>query len=307
MAADANLLRSYGDVSAKEDVVLNAITYLTANETMIQNMIGRTTAINTVHTYLVDTYRTAATAAVAEDADYSMIARTTPTRQNNLVEHIAIPFVVTRVQQNIEHYQGENELERQTKKALIEFADSLEFDLIRSTLVSGVSGTTPKMSGIIENISASNNYTAHNSGTVWSATILEGLMKDNWDYSNGNVVSDVFMGSYLRNITDGFTQKTYTVVNGDTTKVVNMVNVYQTSAGMVKIHTHRFVQQSSDTTARVLGLRPEELKTAWLIKPYIDKDLARNGPYDARAVTGSATVEVKSKPSNFFTIGFKKA
>jgi hypothetical protein len=190
---------------------------------------------------------------------------------------------------------------------LIEFADSLEFDLIRSTLVSGVSGTTPKMSGIIENISASNNYTAHNSGTVWSATILEGLMKDNWDYSNGNVVSDVFMGSYLRNITDGFTQKTYTVVNGDTTKVVNMVNVYQTSAGMVKIHTHRFVQQSSDTTARVLGLRPEELKTAWLIKPYIDKDLARNGPYDARAVTGSATVEVKSKPSNFFTIGFKKA
>lgn len=288
-------------------VVLNALTYLTANETMIQNMIGRTQAINTVHSYLVDTYRTAASAGVAEDADYTMLARTTPTRQSNVVENIAIPFVVTKVQQAIQHYTGDNELERQTKKALVEFADALEFDLVRSTLVSGVSGTVSKMEGIIAGISAAANYTAHNSGTVWSASILEGMMKLNWDNCNGNVATDIFMGSYLRGITDGFTQKTTTVVTGEQTKVVNMVNVYQTSAGMVRIHTHRFVQQSADTTARVLAIRPEELKLAWLIKPYIDKDIARSGPYDARVVTGSATAEFRAKTSCWFTIGFAKS
>lgn len=307
MAADANLLRSYGDSGVKEDVVLNALTYLTATEDMIQNMIGRTTAIETVHTYLTDTYRTAASAGTAEDADYTNIARTTPTRQSNVVEHIAIPFVVTRVQQVIQHYTNQNELERQTTKGLKEFAMALEFDLVRSTLVSGVSGTVPKMEGIIAHISASNNYTAHNSGTVFSASILEGLMKDNWDNSNGNTATDIFMGSYLRSIADSFTQKTYTVVNGNQTSVVNMVNVYQTSNGVVRMHTHRYVQQSSDTTARVLALRPEELATAWLIKPYIDKDLARSGPYDQRAVVGSATVEAKAKSSNWFTFGFKKS
>jgi len=307
MAADANLLRSYGDVSAKEDVVLNAIEYLTANETMIQNMLGRTEAINTIHSYLVDTCRTAASAAVAEDADYTDLARTTPTRLTNIVENIAIPFSVTKVQQAVQKYSGENELERQTKKALIEWADALEYDLIHSTLVSGASGTVVKMSGLLEAISTSSNYTAHNSGTVFSASILEGLMKDNWDYSNGDVATDIFVGSYLKNKIDNFTTKSYTVVNGsNNTSIVNMVNVYQTSAGSVRIHAHRLVSLSSDATARVLALRPEKLKIAYLIKPYIDKDLARSGPYDRRVVTGAMTLEVRNQKSNWHATGFKK-
>lgn len=306
MAADANLLRSYGDVSVKEDVVLNAIEYLTANETKISNMLGKTTAIATTHNFLVDTYRTAATAAVKEDADYSAIARTTPTRLTNIVEHIAIPFIVTRVQQAVEHYHGENELERQTKKALVEFSDALEYDLIHSTITSGVSGTAPKMSGILEAIS-NGNYTAHNSGTVWSATILEGLMKDNYDNSNGDTATDLFMGSYLKSVSDGFTQKSTTYVQGEQTKVVNMIGVYQTSAGVVRLHSHRIVTLSTDATARVVGLRPDKLKIAYLIKPYVDKDLARSGPFDERAVTGSMTLEVRNQKSNFMATGFKKA
>lgn len=271
---------------------------------MIQNMIGRTDAINTIHSYLVDTYRTAATAAVKEDEDYSDIARTAPTRQTNIVETIAIPFSVTRIQQAVEHFSGENELERQTGKALKEFADALEFDLLNSTLVSGASGTAVKMSGIYEAISATGNYTAHNSGTIFSATILEGLMKLNWENSNGNTATDIFVGSFLKNKIDNFTQKTYTVVTGQETKIVNMVSVYQTSAGMVRIHAHRMVQPSSATTGRVLALSPDQLKLAWLIKPYVDKDLARSGPYDRRVVTGSCTLEVRAKTSNWNTIGF---
>ena len=304
MAASADLLRSYGDVAAVDDVVRNALTYLTANEDYIQNLLGSTQALNTTHTYLTDTYRTAATAAVAEDADYTMIARTTPSRQSNVVENFAIPFTVTRVQSATQKYTGENELERQTSKGLKEFADAVEFDLVRSTLVSGQSGVVPKLSGILEAISQSTNYTAHNSGTVWSASVLQGLMLNNWSVSNGETATDLFVGSVLRNYTDNFTQKTYTVINGDQTSVVNMVNVYQSSAGVVRVHTHRFIKQSGDTTSRALAIRPESLKMAWLIKPYVDTGLARLGPYDVRTVAGSATLEVRAKTSNWFAIGF---
>lgn len=306
MATD-NILRTYGDVSAKEDVVLNAIEILTARETQIFNMLGKSSAINTVHSYLTDTLDTATSLAVAEGGDYTSTALTTPARLTNIVEIVAKNFKVTRTQQQIQHYHGENELDRQTRKALMDWANAAELDLVRSTLTSGASGTAAKMSGIIEAISKSTNTTAHTSGTVWDATILDGLMKNNWDNSNGDVATDLFMGSFLRKATDGFTQKSNVVVNNGTyTGIVRTVSTYETAFGTLRIHTHRYVQMTSDATARVLAIRPEKLKVAFLERPYVDTDLARSGDYDNRAVVGKMTLEVHNQDSNWFASGLDK-
>jgi len=307
MASDA-ILRTYGDVSAKEDVVLNAVEILTAKETQIFNMLGKTTAINTIHSYLVDTLATAASLAVEEAADYTATANTTPTRLTNLVEIVAKNFKVSRTQQDISHYHGEDELTRQTQKALMDWGNAAEFDLVRSTLASGVSGTAPKMMGIIAAISKSTNTTAHNSGTVWSASILDSLMKNCWDNSNGDVATDIFMGSFLRAATDNFTQKSNVVVNnpGGQTQIVRTVTTYETAFGTLRIHTHRYIQQSTDATGRILAIRPEKLKIAFLSKPTIDTGLARSGDYDNRAVVGKFTLETRNQDSNFFASGFDK-
>lgn len=306
MASDA-ILRTYGDVARREDVVLNAIEILTARETQIMNMLGKTTAIDTIHHYLTDTLRSVASAAVEESADYTASANSTPTRVSNVVEIVAINFKVSRTQQDVEHYHGQNELSRQTEKALMDWGNAAEFDLVRSTLVSGVSGTAPKMSGIIEAISRANNTTTHTSTTVWAATILDGLMRDNWDNSNGDVCTDLFMGSFLRSVTDLFIAKSNIVVNGSSeTSLVRTVSTYQTAFGTLRIHTHRYVQQSSDAHARVLAIRPEKLAVAYLTKPYVDTGLARSGDYDNRAIVGKLTLETHNRQSNFFAAGFKQ-
>jgi len=305
MASDS-ILRTYGDVSAKEDVVLNAIEILTAQETQIFNMLGKTSAINTVHSYLTDSLATAASSAVAEAGDYSAGTLTTPSRLTNLVEIVARPYKVSRTQQDISHYHGSDELARQTEKELKNWGNSAEFDLVRSTLVSGISGTTPKMSGIIEATSTSDNHTTQTSGTAWSASILDGLMKTNWDNSNGDVATDLFMGSYLRKETDGFTQKSNVVVNNarGQTAIVKTVTTYETAFGTLTIHKHRYIYQSgTDSSGRVLAINPEKLKVAFLRKPYIDTDLSRSGDYDFRAVVGKFTLEVKNQKSNWFCDG----
>ena len=306
MASDA-ILRSYGDVSAREDVVMNAIEILTARETQIYNMLGKTAAINTIHAYLTETLRTAASQAVEEAADYTASANTTPTRLTNIVEIIAVPFKVSRTQQDITHYQGQNELQRQTEKALMDWANAAEFDLVRSTLTSGVSGTAPKMVGIIAGISKSTNYTSHTSGTVWSSSILDGLIQTNWDNNNGDMPTEIFMGSILRKNTDFFTQKTNVVVNAQLPELVKTVSTYTTAFTTLRVHTHRYVQQSSDATGRVLAINPDKLKVAVLRAPYIDTTLARNGDYDQRAVVGKFTLEVHNQDANFYADGFLKA
>lgn len=290
-------------------VVLNAIEILTARENQIFNMLGKTSAINMVHSYLTDTLAAVGSLAVSEAADYTAKVLTTPSRLTNIVEIVAANFKVSRTQQQISHYHGQNELSRQTEKALMEWGNSAEYDLVRSTLTSGQSGTAPTLSGIIEATSKSTNHTSHNSGTVWSASILDGLMKGNWENSNGDVATDLFMGSFLRSATDAFTQKSNVVVNnpGGQTQIVRTVSTYETAFGTLRIRHHRYVQVSGDATARVLAIRPEKLKVAFLEKPTIDTGLARSGDYDNRAVIGKFTLEVHNQDSNWFSDGFLKA
>ena len=306
MAADY-ILRSYGDVAAKEDVVLNAIELLTATEDTIQSKLGRSKAINTVHAYLTDTLPTYGSGAVEEASDYSYSALSTPTRLTNVVQLTVANGRVSDIQRSIEHYHGQDELQRQINKALKDFANKVEYDLVRSTLVSGVSGTTSKVSGILEAISKSTNVTAHNSGTEWSATILDALLANNWENSNGDVATDLFMGASMARQTDSFTQKTNSVMNNvPVTTIVKTVSTYTNSFGSVQIHKHRMVQISTDATARVLGINRDKLKIAWLMMPRINRDLAKTGPFTPFAVEGAWTLEVRNQDSNFYSTGFKK-
>lgn len=298
--------QTYGDTNRKEDVVLNAIEILTAEENQVQTALGRTKAIDTVHSFQVDSLMTAGSLATQQSADFTITGLTSPSRLTNIVEEIAKAFIVSRVQEVVQHYSGQNELDRQTTKALKDWGNALEFDLVRSTLVSGVSGTVAKMNGVIVAISKSTNTTVHNSGTVFSATILDGLMTDNWTNSNGDVATDLFVGGIIRRVIDNFTQKNNIVVNnanGGPT-IVRTVSTYETSMGTLNVRKHRYVDISgTDATARVLGVRPEKLKVAYLDMPFI-KQLAENGAYNKKAVYGSCTLEVRNQDSNFFSSGF---
>ena len=161
--------------------------------------------------------------------------------------------------------------------------------------------------GIIAAISKSTNTTVHTSGTVFSASILDGIMADNWTNSNGDVATDVFVGGIMRRVMDNFVQKTNVVTGGTQTNIVRTVVSYETSMGTIMITKHRYVDiAGTDATCRVLGVRPEKLKIAYLDKPYI-KDLAEGGAYTKKAVYGSMTLEVRNQDSNFFISGFLRS
>lgn len=308
MASDA-ILRSYGDTNSREDVVRDALEILTARETQLYTKLGKTTAINTIHSYQTDTLLTAASLAVDEGADFTATALTTPTRLTNIVEIVTKYFKVTRTQQDISKYTGTNELQRQTEKGLMDWANAAEFDLLRATLTSGTSGTAPVMSGIIQAVSLANNHTSQTSGTAWAASILDSLIMNSWVNSNGDVPTELYVGAIMRKNTDQFTQKTNVVVNnpGGYSDIVKTVSTYTTAFTPLNINTHRYIQQVADATGRVLAINPEKLKIAELRSPYIDTTLARNGDYDPRAVTGKFTLETHNQNTNFFCDGFLNA
>ena len=299
------VFQTYGDSTIKTDIVLDSVEIISAREDGIFAMLGKTNAIAMIHSYPVDTLATPASAAVEQGADFTYTTRTSPTLITNLVQEVAIPIRVTRPQIAVQHYHGQNELDRQLAKGLMEFTNAVEFDLVRGTQASGISGTAQTMNGIITAISKSTNTTAQTSGTVFSASILDALMMNCWTNSNGDVATDLFVGGIMKRVTDSFIAKSNVVVNSpDIRGIVKTVTTYETAFGTLTIHKHRFVQQSGDATGRILAIRPEKLKVAFLEKPTVLTDLQTGGAYTPRAVYASLTLETRNQDSNFFCSGF---
>lgn len=300
-----NYESTYGDVSIETDIVRDSIEIISATEDGIFSKLGKTKAIAMVHSYETDTLATPGSLAIAQGSDFAFSQRTTPSLLTNLVQEIAQPVAVTRPQVAVSHYTGQDELDRQMGKALKEFSNGIEFDLVRSTMVSGASGTVAKMNGIIQAISQATNTTVQTSGTVWSASILDGLMEECWEVSNGDVSTDIFTSGKMKALTDTFVQKTNNLVNlGEVRSIIRTVTTYETSMGTVTFHKHRYIFQPGDTNDHVLGIRPEKLKVAFLETPTVLNDLAISGAYYKRALYGSMTLEVRNQQSNFYCDGF---
>ena len=306
MAAD-NILRTYGDTSIAEDV-LDLIENLSPSEDTILRTIGKSTAYDVVHSWLVDTLPT--TAAVSEQAaSFSAGAATNPTRSTNLIEFITLDQSITDQQNNVKHYGMGDRLAYEQMKMMKAFRNKLEADIIRSSLVSGASGTAAQMSGIINCIST--NKTAYASGTVWNQSLLDSLMLNAWKNGNGDPVTDIFVGGELKARTSQFAGRSGTqfVIPADQERLVTTTSKYTSDFGDVSIHLERYLNTNytgtADATARVLGIARSKFAVSYLqgSEPKLEKFARTKNATDMRVST-NATVESLNEKTSFFAEGF---
>lgn len=306
MATD-NLLRTYGDASIKEDV-LDLVELLSPEEDSLFRTIGKSTAYAMTHQWLVDTL--AATAGPMEEAaQFSGSALNNPARSTNIVEYIGLDFGVTDGQRAVDHYGFEDRFAYEQEKALKSWRNRAEADILRSSLVSGASGTAAQMIGIINCIST--NKTSHASGTVFNQSILDALLGLAWENGNGDAVSDVYVGSLMKRRISGFSGRSGTqfVLQAQEKQLVTTTAGYTSDFGDLKVHLHRYMQKdyanSTDATGRVLGIVASKFKIAYLngMTPSVERFGRRGSTTDARA-SGMCTVESLNERTSFFSDGF---
>src|SRR3990167_1368045 len=150
MAAVTGVQVSLTDASRKQDGVLGLIELLTPEENWLFRNLRRAKARDMVHFWHTDTLDVAGSLAVEEGAAYTYDAATAPSRIQNIVQEIVKSFAVSRPAVAIETWKGTDELSYQTVKNMKEWTNAVEFDLLRSTLVSAASGTAGKLSGLLQ-------------------------------------------------------------------------------------------------------------------------------------------------------------
>lgn len=301
MAAE---LQTYGDSSIVRDVQ-KEIEILTPEENLLMKNLKKSTARSTVHQWQDDTLDTAGSAVATEYKAFTPDTLSVPTLRTNLVQHVYKAVSVTEAERAVAHESGQDEFSRQVAKKMISWTNAAEYDLLRSSLVSGVSGTAPRMNGAIRTITT--NTTAMTSGTIFSESILVGLLSQTWDASNGEAATDILVGSILKRKISGFTTGLTKYGDVESKRAGTVVQLYESDFGTVNVHLHRYIQDTNDATARIAGLRMDKLYVAYLKggEPKMTLQGIRATSTDA-VINGYLTLENRNQLCSFFASGFLK-
>lgn len=298
-------LLSTDDTVRREDL-LDLITDVSPDANPLSTMLGTTTASDTIHQWPEDYLsRPSSVAASVEGAQatYSDLAQ--PVRRSNLTHIITKTFRVSGTEGAIDAAGMADPLNYQADKNLRDWKNSLEYNLLNSTLVSGASGTAAKMAGI--DAVTTSHYTARNSGTSLSETEFNAMVKESWDDVSQEDVFDMVLVPFgLKQKISTFTAGILRTVDASDKRLTRPVQVYESDGGIHRIFAHKDVRSAAATPGPTfIGLKEDKWKIAYLKgrKPKREM-LAKDGDRENGQIVGEATLEYRGERTSVRRTGY---
>lgn len=294
-------LITHMDTTRPEDV--NAvITNLDFASTPFMSNIAESSASNTLHEWQVDTYASSTDNAQIESSDATVVDLTQPTRTNNIVQLFREVVVVSDTEAAIPHYGMGDPFTYQTDKKMTEMRRDMEKAAITGTRASGSSGVARRMDGAIALITT--NKTARNSGTSFTETEFNNIVKGIYDNGTDATVDLVLLPSYLKLVVDRFNTKTTTEQAASDFKQTLRVETYVSAFGMHQIAFSREVPGTAGV-AGVLMVDTSKWRKAWLVNRQVSlKALSKTGSATKGMLEGEFTIEALNQKSSAYWSGY---
>lgn len=290
-------LITHMDTTRKEDVV-DLITNVAYKSTPFYSGLAESTATNTLHEWLTDTFATSADNAVVENSDPTYVDHTAPTRINNVVQMFRKPVQVSDTERAIAVYGASDPYTYQMQKAATELARDIEKALVAGTRASGASGTARRLNGAIAQIST--NLTARNSGTSLSETEFNDIMSGVWTSGTDQYADEVYTGAYLKRVISGYVAGSTKFIKSDDQRLTNSVDVYEGDFGIHKIFLHREVP-----TNALLAIDSKKWRVAYLAgRRPTHTPLAKTGSATKGMLEGELTLEGLNQGSSAYRSGY---
>lgn len=285
------------DTTRPEDVKAE-ITNLDYTSTPFLSSIGESMANNTFHEWQVDTYDASADNAVIESSDASVVDLTQPTRSTNIVQLFRKTVVVSDTESAIPHYGMGDPFTYQTEKKMVEMNRDMEKAAIAGTRASGSSGVARRMDGAIALITS--NKTARASGTSFTETEFNEIIKGIYDGGTDSTVDLVLLPSYLKLVVDRFNTKTTQNLDANSYSQVLRIETYVSAFG-----THRIAFSRENPASGVLAVDTSKWRRAWLVnrQPKLTP-LGKTGSSTKGLLEAEATLEALNQKSSAYRSGY---
>lgn len=278
-------LITYQDTTRKEDVV-DLITNVDFKNTPLLSGLAESSASNTFHEWLVDTFASSAANAAIESSDATIVDLVQPTRKNNVVQMFRSVITVSDTERAVSVYGQSDPYTYQMQKKMTELARDIEKALMAGTRASGSSGVARQLDGVIAQITT--NATARTSGTSLTETEFNDIMAGVWNSGTDQYADEVYVGSYIKRVISAFTAGATKFDKSEDKRLTNAVDVYEGDFGVHKIFLHREVPTSAlvalDSSkwrvAYLQGRRPKHIplsKTGSATKGMLEGELTLEG------------------------------
>jgi hypothetical protein len=281
---------SYDDQAIKEDL-LNIITNVTPRETQLVYGLKQTRATQPIHQFVEDTLKTVGANAQAEGADAVFSARTNPTRDVNYCQIISAPVMVSGSDEESDAVGMGGRMAYEMDKAVKEYANDCEFAIMRGTLVCGSGTVARSMKGLK---AFASTLKTNQSG----ATLTEDMLIDHLDagWENGVNFSEVYVGRQLKKSINSFTSNSTLNLDANDKRLVNTIDVLETTNGITKIFRHRYVNLTADAVdeQELVSVDPDHVALAYFRNPKV-QDIAKTGDAEKKQIIGEKTLEVRTE------------
>lgn len=287
---------TFGDASGRtignREDLLDVITNISPDETPLMKKFGRSTVTGMVHSWLTDTLDTPGENAQLEDADFTTTLSTPRVKLDNFIQIFMRDCTVTDSQEAVLKAGIKSELAYQMQKTLKAIAQDVEYAIVNNdTAVQGNSTTPGKFGGIPHFVNSTK--TAPN---VIAATgsLTENNLNDAIQaaWKQGGTPDICVVSGANKRLISGFTGNANRQRNADSTKVKQVVDVYESDFGMVNMLLHRMMPDK-----RIDLLQSEYWKLAYLI-PFKTMEKPKNSLLSGKVVTGQLTLECRSPLAN---------
>lgn len=239
------------------------------------------------HQWVQKNPRSVASRSAVEGKDPTF-DNTSTSRDSNWTQIIQIGYELTgsRVAANT---IGGDLMSRERNEAMRSLKNSLEFDLIRGTLVTGNASTARRMKGMT---SFASTLATSQSGVSLSEKILNDYLGNAWD--QGTEIDTLLVGKVLKARISGFTSGNTKNVEASEATLYGRVDVLDTDYGRVRVLKHRYVTQSGDTNYDLLGYDSGYVHVGVFRSPKVEA-LAKTGDSEREQVIGEFTLQVDNE------------
>ncbi len=284
MTAPSGTFQTYQAKGNREDLI-DIIVNISPTKTPVLSMTESVRAFSTLHEWQTDSLNSPAANAGVEGDDSTAVAVGATTRLNNYTQILTKNFIISGTQEIVRKAGRSSEIGYQVQKLTKELATDIEYALVINTNSATGSATVARqMKGLAGWIAT--NAASATANRPLTATILDANLQTIW--AAGGDPDVILSGGAQKVAIAGFTQNTR-YISAEATKVVNAVDIYQSSFGTLKTVLSHIM--NSTLANQVFNLDMSYWRKAWL-RPVGLAELARTG--DARKFQMVAELTLES-------------
>ena len=305
MAQLSGTLHTYMETVKREDI-LDEIQDISPDANPLTTTLGTEDVSQTTHQwpeYYIS--RDTSNDASPQGDDNSFADLAVATMRSNITQIIKKPFAVTETEIVVNKVSPKDAYARELSIAMRKLKNSMEFAVLRASLVSGASGVTPTMSGFINQTVNGGSSSLRPSGTSMTETEFNNQVELSWNATDSYVADMILVsGSLKRDISLFTAGNTRNVPAGDA-RLVRNVDVYESDFGIHELRAHKDMPAASTTTGHgMLMIRKELLKVGYLRKPKHVPN-AVTGDNKKGHVVAELTAVVRSARSQVYKGGYR--